>query len=170
MAFLFWGMKLTEEERTVKTRARFVLAIVALMLFVAPMAIAAPKDEAATVGWFLKEIASARGLSAPSEAGAAQVLKAAGIAVPALDPTKTLTEGDVVAIGRSVGFTTTTQTPGASLTRTRARSVLTTFQSEIGGSGDGANAPRDAGGEPNENSNNGKGKKKGHNKSPSEPL
>lgn len=153
-----------------RKKIRFVWAIAALSLVVAPVALAAPKDEAPTVGWFLKEIASARGLAAPTDAGAADVLKASGVAVPSLDPSKTLTEGDVVAIGRSVGFTATTQNPAAPFTKSRAQSLLTTFQSEIGGSRDGANRPQDEGGIPNENSNNGKGKKKGHNKSPSEPL
>ena len=154
-----------------KNKLRFVVSVAAMLLVVAPMALAAPKEETATVGWFLKEIATARGLSAPTEAGAAQVLRAAGVAVPSLDPGKVLTERDAVAIGQSVGFTTTTRNPDATLSRTRAQSLLTTFQSEIAGSGeDGSARPNDAGGEPNENSNNGKGKKKGHNKSPSEPL
>src|SRR5262245_27679173 len=104
------------------------------MLTAATVALAAPRDEKATVGWFLKEVATARGLSAPSEAGAADVLKAAGIAVPSLDAAKELTEQDAVAIGNSIGFSTTTQNPGAPLSRTKAQALLVTFQSEISGS------------------------------------
>ena len=151
-------------------KLRFGCAIAAMLLAVAPVSLAAPQDDKATVGWFLKEIATARGLSAPTEAGAAQVLRTAGIDVPSLDPAKELTEQDAVAIGESLGVTTTTQNPDATLSRTRARSLLTTLQTEVGSAGDGSATTRDIGGEPNDNSNNGKGKKKGHNKSPSEPL
>src|SRR5512145_1630174 len=107
-----------------------------MLLAVAPVSLAAPQDDKATVGWFLKEIATARGLSAPTEAGAAQVLRTAGIDVPSLDPAKELTEQDAVAIGDSLGVTTTTQNPDATLSRTRARSLLTTLQTEVGSAGD----------------------------------
>jgi hypothetical protein len=157
------------EGHLVKTQIRLLAAIVAGFVALAP-ALAATKSDTATVGWFLSEIAKTRGLAVPSEAGAADALKASGVAVPALDAAKVLTEADVVAIGNSLGLTTTTKSPDASLTRTRAQSFLTTFGREIAGQDDDPNATRDTGGEPNDASNNGKGKKKGHNKSASEPL
>jgi hypothetical protein len=145
-------------------------AAIAAAALLVPTAVRAAKDDGATVGWFVGEVAKARGLTVSSEAGAASALKKSGVDLPALDLAKPLTEGDVVAIGRSVGVTTTSKTPDAPFTRTRAQAFLSTFGSEITGRGDGSATPQDIGGSPNDASNNGKGKKKGHNKSSSEPL
>src|SRR5262245_24498131 len=90
--------------------------IVAAALFVAAPAARAAQDDSATVGWFLREIAIARALPAPTEAGAAGVLKAAGVSLPSLDPSKALTEQDVVAIGKSFGINSTTRAPNAPFT------------------------------------------------------
>ena len=163
MAFLFW-------EGWHVNKKRLGWSIAAVLLVAATASFAAPQGEKATAGWFLKEIATARGLSAPTEAEAAQVLKAAGIAVPSLDPAGELTEKDAVAIGNALGFKTTTQYPDATLSRARANALLVSFQADVTGSEDSSASTRDAGGQPNPNSDNGKGKKKGHNKSPSEPL
>ena len=147
---------------------RIILTVAATLLVVAPAALAAP-DDSATVGWFLREIATSRGLPAPTEAGAANALKAAGIAVPALDPAKPLTDQDVVAIGRSLGIHATTSSPNAPFTKSRGRTFLAVFRKEIGG----PDVTRDG----DDNNGNGppfdphaKGKKKGHNKSYSDPL
>ncbi|HJQ99156.1 MAG TPA: hypothetical protein VJ826_12665 [Candidatus Polarisedimenticolaceae bacterium] len=148
---------------------RIISTVAATLLFVAPAALAA-QDDSATVGWLLREIAAARGLSTPTEAGAAGALQAAGIALPSLDPAKSLTERDVVAIGKSLGINATTRNPDAPFTKSRGRAFLSAFSDEIGGGG----ATRHE----NENGNgNGppfdpfsKGKKKGHNKSESEPI
>ena len=167
---------------------RFIWTVAATLLVVAPAALAT-QDDSPTVGWLLREIAAARGLSAPTETGAAEVLEAAGIAVPSLDPAKQLTDHDVVAIAKSLGISTTTQTPDKPFTKSRARAFLTVFRSEIGGVGDdqavthdgdggGASKGKRKGQDGDGNgSGNGppfdpfsKGKKKGHNKSPSDPV
>ena len=166
MAFLFLGN--SEEVNDVRIQARFIAAALSAAALLIPVAVA--KDDAATVGWFVHEVAKARGLNVSSEAGAVTALKSSGVDLPALDLTKSLTEGDVVAIGRAVGVTTTSKTPDAVFTRTRAHAFLSTFGSEIAGRGDESATPQDIGGDPNEASNNGKGKKKGHNKSSSEPM
>jgi hypothetical protein len=154
---------------------RIIWTVAATLLVVAPAALAI-QDDSATVGWLLREIATARGLSAPTEAGAAEALKAAGIAVPSLDPAKQLTDHDVVAIGKSLGISTTTRTPDAPFTKSRSRVFLTAFHNEIGGAGGDQGVTPD-GDEDGDEDGNGppfdpasKGKKKGHNMSPSDPL
>jgi hypothetical protein len=155
----------------VRIQTRFIaVAVAAAIVAGTASSAAANKDDGATVGWFVQEVAKTRGLTASSEAGAVAALKGNGVVLPVLDLSKPLTEGDVVAIGRSVGVTTTSKSPDAPFTRTRAQAFLSTFGSEIAGSGDDSATPRDIGGSPNDASNNGKGKKKGHNKSSSEPL
>jgi acyl-CoA synthetase (NDP forming) len=150
---------------------RIISTVAATLFFVAPAALAA-QDDSATVGWLLKEIASARGLSAPTEAGSAETLKAAGIAVPSLDPAKQLTERDVVAIGQSLGIDVTTRTPDAPFTKSRGRAFLSAFRDEIAGAGDchdvtRGDFPGNGNGPPFDPFS--KGKKKGHNKSESDP-
>jgi hypothetical protein len=179
--------------RAVSHKFRLIWTIAA-MLLAAPAALAT-QDDSPTVGWLLKEIATARGLPAPTEAGAAEALEASGIEIPSLDPAKRLTDHDVVAIGNSLGISTTTQTPDAPFTKSRARLFLNVFRSEISGAGDDQNVTRDGNGNGNGNgaskgkrkgqdgdgdgngNGNGppfdpasKGKKKGHNKSPSDPV
>ena len=158
-------------------KQRIISTVAATLLFVAPGALAA-QDDSATVGWLLREIATARRLSAPTEAGAAQALKAAGIAVPSLDPAKQLTERDVVAIGKSLGIDATTRTPDAPFTKSRGRMFISAFSDEIGGGGEDQGVTSHGNGKgPGNGNGNGppfdpfsKGKKKGHNRSESEPL
>ena len=155
---------------------RIISTVAATLLFVAPAALAA-QDDSATVGWLLREIASARGLSAPTEAGSAETLNAAGIAVPSLDPAKQLTERDVVVIGKSLGIDVTTRTPDAPFNKSRGRAFLSAFRDEIGGTGDNQDVTGHGNGTgPGNGNGNGppfdpfsKGKKKGHNKSESDP-
>ena len=150
---------------------RIIWTVAAALLVVAPAALAT-QDDSATVGWLLKEIATARGLSAPTEAGSAEALKAAGIAVPSLDPAKQLTERDVVAIGKSLGISTTTRTPDGPFTKSRGRAFVTVFYNEIAGAGDNQGVTRrgDEDGSAPPFDPFSKGKKKGHNMSPSDPL
>ena len=167
MAFLFLG---TLEGNNLKTETRFKAMIAAAVLVFAANGLVSAKDDSATVGWFVGEVAKVRGLTVSTESEAVSALKASGVVLPSLDLGKTLTEGDVVAIGHAVGVTTTSKNPNAPFTRTRAQTFLSTFGSEIAGRGDEPATSRDIGGTPNDASNNGKGKKKGHNKSSSEPL
>ena len=155
--------------------------VAAALLVVAPAALAV-QDDAATAGWFLREIAIARGLSAPTEGEAAAVLARAGMNVPSLDPAKPLTEQDVVAIGKSFGISATTRSPNAPVTKSRGHAFISAFSDEIGGAGDDHNTTRDDNGNgngvgPGNGNGNGppfdpfsKGKKKGHNRSESEPI
>ena len=152
-------------------RPRLIWSVAAALLVVASVAFAA-KDDSATVGWLLREIAIARGLSAPTEAGAARALGAAGVSIPSLDPAKSLTEQDVVAIAKSFGIDAKTRNPNAPFTKSRGHAFLATFGNEIGSAGDDQGVTRQGGG-----NGNGppfdpfsKGKKKGHNRSESDPL
>ena len=158
-----------------------LISTVAAALLVGTSVTLAAQDDSATVGWLLREIAITRGLSAPTEAGAAQVLKAAGVALPSLDPAKSLTEQDVVAIAKSFGIDAKTRNPNAPFTKSRGRLFLSAFGNEIGSVGD-QGVTRQGGGNgngtgPGNGNGNGppfdpfsKGKKKGHNKSTSEPI
>ena len=167
MAFLFLG---TLEGNNLKIETRLKAFVAAAVLAFAATGLASAKDDGATVGWFVNEVAKVRGLKASTETEAVTALKGSGVVLPSLDLGKALTEGDVVAIGRAVGVTTTSKNPDAPFSRTRAQTFLSTFGSEIAGRGDESATPQDIGGTPNDASNNGKGKKKGHNKSSSEPL
>ena len=158
---------------------RIISTVAATLLFLAPATLAA-QDDSATVGWLLREIATARGLSAPTEAGAAEALKTAGIAVPSLDPAKQLTERDVVAIGRSLDINATTRHPDAPVTKSRGRIFISAFGDEIGGARNNQSSTGPGNGNgvgPGNGNGNGppfdpfsKGKKKGHNRSESEPI
>jgi hypothetical protein len=146
---------------------RRVLAGAFAALVVASAASAASGD-APTVGWFLGEIASAKHWEAGPKADPAATFRAHGIELPKLDPAKKLTEGDVVAVGGALGMTLVSKSPAAPFDRTRAQSIAASLAA-----GTGPNQPTrplDIGGAPNDNSDNGHGKKKGHNKSSSEPL
>lgn len=128
---------------------------------------AGPGSETVTVGWFLHQVAVARQIPSSSEHDAWAALRGAGIELPRMDAAKVLTEGDVVEIGRSLGLNVDSSTPSAPFDRIRAQAFAETV---VPGTGVDAPSTRDSGGTPNDASNNGKGKKKGHNKSSSEPL
>jgi hypothetical protein len=128
----------------------------------------AASDGVPTVGWFLGEIAAAKHWDVGSHADPAAAFRAHGIALPSIDAAKRLTEGDVVAVGRALGVALTSQKPAAPFDRARAQTVAATIA--IGTGSNETPRPLDVGGTPNDNSDNGQGKKKGHNKSSSEPL
>ena len=143
-------------------------AIGAACLVAASSLVAAgPGKETVTVGWFLHQVAVARQIPSSSEQDAWTALRGAGIQLPRMDSAKVLTEGDVVEIGRSLGLKVDSSTPSAPFERNRAQTFVATV---VPGTGDDTPSTRDGGGTPNDASNNGKGKKKGHNKSSSEPL
>ncbi len=129
---------------------------------------AAENGEQATVGWFLQQIAVARQVPAASEKDAQRALSDPGANVSGLGLSKPLTEADAVLVGRALGVNVTTRSPDATLDQTRAKALAVSF-----GALSGPDEPvttHDAGGNPNDSSDNGKGKKKGHNKSESEPC
>ena len=128
----------------------------------------AASGDVPTVGWFLGEIAGAKHWKVGPDADPAATFRAHGIELPKIDPAKKLTEGDVVAVGGVLGVKLTSQSPAAPFDRARAQSIAASLAA-----GTGRNQPArplDIGGTPNDNSDNGHGKKKGHNKSSSEPL
>ena len=148
-----------------ETRVIAVASVIALTLALSGAVWA---GEGTTVGWFLQRIAAARNLQATTPAQAERDLRASGVGLSKLDLDKPLTEGDIVIVGQSLGINVTTQNPTALSDRRQAESFIVAFGPEVGTSGSAKT--RDAGGVPNDASDNGKGKKKGHNKSTGEPL
>lgn len=148
-----------------KTVSRIGAFAAGAALVLAAQAYAA--SPAVTIGSFLEKIAAARHLPAATAQDAVRSLRNAGVAIPNLDVNATLTEGSVVAIGNALGVTVTTRSPEAPFDQAHVDSFLQAFGPQIGGSD--TPSTRDQGGSPNPNSDNGKGKKKGHNKSTSEP-
>ena len=130
-----------------------------------------------TVGRFYTEIAKAKHMSAVDAASAEVSLRGAGYRLPELQLNKELTESDVTAISKSLGLSVTTTRPEATVSETQMNRFMASFGQEIGsnsiviGPGDetAPASPDSQGGDPG-NSGNGKGKKKGHNKSVSEPI
>jgi hypothetical protein len=121
-----------------------------------------------TVGDFLVEIAKARSLSAADPLTARAALTASGVTLPNLALDKSLTQGDVVQIGGSMGVNVTTSDPTAAFDSSQVGNFISTFGRTIAGSGDGGTVNPFS--HPNPGSDQGRGKKKGHNKSPSDPV
>jgi len=124
-----------------------------------------------TVGRFYTEIAKAKHMSAVDAASAEASLRGAGYRLPQLDLSKDLTESDVTSISKSLGRSVTTSRPAASVSETQMNRFMASFgqEIEIGGGETNPQDPASQIGDPG-NSGNGKGKKKGHNKSVSEPI
>jgi hypothetical protein len=124
-----------------------------------------------TVGRFYTEIAKAKHMTAVDAGSAEAGLRGAGYRLPQLDLGKELTEGDMTAISKSLGLSVTTSRPTATVSETSMDRFMSSFSNEIviGGGDENPQSPTDVIGDPG-NSGNGKGKKKGHNKSTSEPI
>jgi hypothetical protein len=123
--------------------------------------------KSATVGDFLVEIARARNLTAADPASARAALTASGVVLPSLALDKTLTEGDVVQIGGAMGVPVTTSNPTAAFDSSQVDGFISTFSRTLTGVGVEPQAPNDF---PNPGTDKGRGKKKGHHKSPSDPV
>jgi hypothetical protein len=128
-----------------------------------------------TVGDFYTKLAHAKHIASTDAASAEAGLRGAGFNLPPLALGKSLTEGDMASISNALGVSVTTQRPTQPIGESQLEAYITTFGSQIGaatlpageqpqlyGEGTGGVDPG--------NSGNGKGKKKGHNKSSSEPL
>ena len=123
-----------------------------------------------TVGNFYTEIAKAKRLTAVDGASAEASLRAAGYQLPVLALGKTLTEGDVSSISGVLGLRVTTTRPTEPVSDSQMAQFVGSFSTQLGKNAAGSPYTINSqGGDPG-NSGNGKGKKKGHNKSPSEPL
>jgi hypothetical protein len=126
-----------------------------------------------TVGRFYTELAKAKHLVAVDAASAEANLRGAGVNLPRLALDKSLTEGDVTSIASSLGLAVTTGRPSQPISDTQLSTFMSSFGGQIGApSVRGGSNPfqtNSLGGDPG-NSGNGHGNKKGHNKSPSEPI
>ncbi len=126
-----------------------------------------------TVGRFYTELAKAKHVVAVNAPSAEASLRRAGVNLPRLALDKSLTEGDLVSISRSLGLAVTTGQPAQLVSKGEVIEFLSSFGSQIGAptlrGGGGPFQSDSQGGDPGQ-SGNGKGKKKGHNKSASEPL
>jgi len=123
-----------------------------------------------TVGQFYTELAQAKHLVSVDAASAEANLRSAGYNLPKLSLGKSLTEGDMTSISNSLGIAVTTQRPAELISESQLNTYMASFGGQIGATKTGA-TPYETysqGGDPG-NSGNGKGKKKGHNKSTSEP-
>jgi hypothetical protein len=138
---------------------------IALMALVA-LAVMVPAHAAAkvTVGDFLTQVAHVKNLPAQDGATAAASLRTAGVDLPAVDLTATLTEGTVAKIANSLGLSVTTSNPTAPFTQAQSDSFVSTFSSLIK-TPTPKLEPMTPGFDPKS-----KGKKKGHTKSRYEPI
>ena len=146
-------------------RMRFGVAAAALLGAALFGGVALAKS--ATVGDFLVEIAKAKSLSASDPVSARTALTSAGIALPPLALDKALTEGDVVQIGGALGVAVTTSSPSTPFDSGQVEGFVSTFGKKLAGGGDPTQNARDF---PNPGTDKGRGKQKGHHKSPSDPV
>ena len=123
-----------------------------------------------TVGRFYAELAQAKHLVSVDATSAEANLRGAGFDLPKLDLSKTLTEGDVSVISNALGVAVTTQRPSQQISEFQLSTFISVFRGELGASVVQASDPFETNveGDPGR-SGNGKGKKKGHHKSTSEP-
>jgi hypothetical protein len=141
-----------------------------LIAVLAVAAVAAPAFAGnVTVGRFYTEIAKTKQMTAVDASSAEASLRAAGFRLPDLALGKNLTEGDVTSISSALGLAVTTSRPTELVSDSQMNQFVSSFSSQLSGAtglkGQGIPAP------PNEVfKDNGKGKKKGHNKSTSEPI
>jgi len=118
-----------------------------------------------TTGQFLVAVAKVHHLDAADPAAAAGSLRAAGYALPEMRFDSTLTEGSVASIASALGLKVTTQNPQAIFTPSQVDAFLNGFGQELGNRA--GSAPTTAATDP---MSKGKGKKKGHTKSRTEPM
>ena len=120
-----------------------------------------------SVGRFYTELAQAKHLVSVDAASAEANLRGAGFNLPKLALDKSLTEGDMTAISNALGLTVTTQKPSQLISESQLNTFMSSFGSQLG-TKVGGNAYETQTLPPQ--SGNGKGKKKGHHKSTTEPI
>jgi len=124
-----------------------------------------------TVGNFYMELAQAKHFVSVDAASAEASLRGAGFNLPKLTLDKSLTEGDMTSIATSLGLAVTTERPSQLISASQMNAFMASFGSQLGASTVVVGSPFQTdsqGGDPG-NSGNGKGKKKGHSKSDSDP-
>ena len=150
-----------------------VLGGVAAVLVALALCVPAVAANSVTVGDFVMELARVKGFTASNVEAAKVSIESTGITLPVSDFNRTLTQGDVVAIGNAAGLNLNSSTPEAAFTGDQMNSFMVSFAPELGATdGDNSTAgstndPADNGADPR---TKGKGKKKGLFRSPSEPL
>ena len=162
------------------------IGTVAVALLMAAVLLAPAMAANKSVGEFVQDLARNKNLNASDAQTAFESLQAVGIRLPAtLDMGKTLTEGDVAEISRSVGLNVTTSNPEAPFDSAKSDRFFQSFGEEIGSSGESATTngdyPHDGGeygfpgngnGPPFDPWSKGKGKGRGKGKggyTPTEP-
>jgi len=139
---------------------------------IAVFAVAAPAMAGnITVGRFYTEIAKAKHMVVVDASSAEAGLRGAGIKLPQLSLNKDLTEGDVTAISTALGLAVTTNRPSELVSESQMNTFMSSFGGQLGAGtiqvGDEqTNAPA----QPLDDEHGAKGKKKGHNKSTTEPM
>jgi hypothetical protein len=122
-----------------------------------------------TVGRFYTELAQAKRLVSVDAASAEASLRGAGFNLPKLDLGKSLTEGDMTSISSALGLNVTTEKPSQLISESQMNTFMTSFGSQLGAQAVKGGAQFQTNTLPPQ-SGNGKGKKKGHHKSTSEPI
>lgn len=123
-----------------------------------------------TVGQFLVELAKVKGLAATDGVTAERSLRGIGVALPQVELSKSLTEGDVARIATAAGVRVSTNTPTAPFSRTQVDGFVNTFGDVFGRDNGIPDEPVYPNTPPREDPQPGKGKSKGFYKSPSEPI
>jgi len=151
-----------------------------VVVIVAVLALALPTFAASdiTVGSFVQKLAQSKNLNATDARIAADSLRAVGVRVPSdLRLTAPLTEGDVARIARAAGLNVSTNRPEADFTGDQVNQFISTFGTELAlvGGGDSVSTQNHEDGNgpafnPYSKGKGGsKGKKKGHDFTPTDP-
>jgi hypothetical protein len=122
-----------------------------------------------TVGHFYTQLAQAKHLVSVDAASAEANLRGAGFNLPRLALDKSLTEGDMTSISTSLGLAVTTERPTQLISESQLNTFMASFGNQLGLQKAPAPNPFQTLDLPPQ-SGNGKGKKKGHHKSTSEPI
>ena len=148
------------------------LAALAMLVLLTP-SFATVADNSLNMGDFLAAYAKAIRLDLPANAGTDTVvaaLKASGVKLDAIDASRTLTQGDVVRFGKANGLRISSSNPAAAFSAAEMDQFFATFGATITQSGDRVAASDNPPGDPANNANTTKGKKKGRPfQSPTEP-
>ena len=158
--------------RTVRSFALGLAALTVIALIVTPSGAFAQADGASTVGDFLASYAKALRIELPATASPEIVitaLKASGIKLDdKLDPSKPLTQGDVVKIGKANGVRLTSRNPEAPFTTAETDQFFTVYAPTLSPARTEDPSTLLDAAHPNPGTGKGKGKQKGH-QSPTEP-
>lgn len=123
-----------------------------------------------TVGQFLIQVAKVKNITAIDAASAERGLRDAGMNLPVIDAGKRLTEGDVAAIASAAGVPVTTSQPDSPFSQDQVDNFFGAFSTTLSAKPGTGGSQQEKGGPPHDDPQPGKGKSKGFNKTPSEPV